>query len=93
MGQPQAGVNEYVAQDGRQAVVFAFLQAQQHGRPQPAVALRGLDPRAVYRLRSPIGKLAEKLETASGAYLLAHGLRFDLKGDFDATVVVLERMK
>jgi alpha-galactosidase len=91
-GQPQAGVNEYVSQDGRQAVVFAFLQSQQHGRPQPAVALQGLDPRAVYQVRSLDGKLVEKLETASGAYLLAHGLTFDLKGDFDATVVVLERM-
>ena len=92
IGQPQAGVNEYVSRDGRQAVVFAFLQSQQHGRPQPAVALLGLDPRAVYRVRSPVGKLVETLDTASGAYLLAHGLTFDLKGDFDAAVVVLERV-
>lgn len=90
-GEPRATVNEFLSSDGRQAVVFAFLQSQRHGRPQPAVALRGLDPRAVYRVRSLDGKLKEKLETASGAYLLAHGLTFDLTGDFDATAVVLER--
>ena len=93
IGQPQAGVKEYVAADGRQAVVFAFLQSQQHGRPQPAVALRGLDPRAVYRVRTPVGTLVEHLEVVSGAYLLAHGLRFDLKADFDAGVVVLDRVE
>lgn len=86
-----ASVKEYVSSDGRQAVVFAFLHSQQYGRPQPAVRLRGLDPDAVYRVRSLDGKLAEKLETASGAYLMAHGLTFDLKGDFDSTAVVLER--
>jgi alpha-galactosidase len=93
IGKPQAGVIEYVAQDGQQAVVFAFLQAQQHGRPQPAIALRGLDPRAVYRVRTRVGTIVETLDTASGAYLLAHGITFDLKGDFDAGVVVLERME
>jgi alpha-galactosidase len=91
-GGRQAAVSQYVSTDGRQSVVFAFLQAQQHGRPQAAVALDGLDPRAVYAVRSIDGKLVEKIETASGAYLLEHGLTFDLKGDFDSTAVVLERM-
>ncbi len=85
-------VNQYVSLDGHQSVVFAFLQAQQHGRPQPAVALDGLDPTAVYRVQPLDGKLAEKLETASGAYLRSHGLTFELTGDFDSTAVVLERV-
>jgi alpha-galactosidase len=87
-----ATVNQYVSLDGRQSLGFALLHAQRHGRTQPAVPLDGLDPRAVYRLRSLDGKLVEKMETASGAYLLEHGLTFDLKGDFDGTAVVLERV-
>jgi alpha-galactosidase len=93
VGEPRASVKEYVSADGRQAVVFAFLQSQQHGRPQPAVGLLGIDPRAVYRVSAPAGKLVEKLDTVSGAYLLAHGLTFDLRGDFDAAVVVLDRVE
>jgi alpha-galactosidase len=87
-----AMVNQYVSLDGRQSVVFAFLQAQQHGRPQPTVLLEGLDPRAVYRVQPLDGKTVEKLQQASGAHLMAHGLTFDLKGDFDSTAVVLERL-
>jgi len=88
-----ATANQYVSADGSQAVVFAFLHAQQHGRPLPAIPLRGLDPRAVYRVKPLDGKVAEKLETASGTYLLEHGLTFELKGDFDSTAVVLERVR
>lgn len=85
-------VSQYVSRDGRQSVLFALLQSQQHGRPQPAITLDGLDPRAVYRLQSLNGKLVEKLDTASGAYLLERGLTFDLKGDFDGTALTLERL-
>jgi alpha-galactosidase len=83
---------QYVSLDGHQSVVFAFLQAQQHGRPQPTLPLDGLDPDAVYRVWSLDGKVGEKLETASGAFLRAHGLTFELTGDFDSTAVVLERL-
>ncbi|HVT79704.1 MAG TPA: alpha-galactosidase [Phycisphaerae bacterium] len=92
-GGRHATVNQYVSRDGGQSVVFALLHAQQHGRPQPAVLLDGLDPRAVYRVSSLDGKLAEKMESASGAYLLERGLTFELKGDFDGTAVVLQRME
>ena len=87
-----ATATEYVARDGKQAVLFAFLHAQQYGRPSLAIRVAGLDEQAVYRVRPLYGKLAEPLETASGALLMYGGLRFDLKGEFDGAAVVIERI-
>jgi alpha-galactosidase len=87
-----ATANEYVSQDGRQAVVFAFLHSQQFLYPAPTVYLRGLDERALYRLKPLDGKLVEKQETVSGSYLMNHGLNFNLGGDFDSTSLLLERV-
>jgi len=92
---PRAGnltANEYVAQGGTQAVVFAFLHSQQYLRPAPTVYLRGLDETALYRLGAIDDKLAEKQEVASGSFLMNHGLTFRLTGDFDSTAVSLERL-
>jgi alpha-galactosidase len=91
---PRAGTltaNQYVARDGKQSVLFAFLQAQQYRQAPPTIYLRGLDEKAVYRLKSLDGKLVEKQETASGAYLMRHGVSLDLKGDYDSTSLLLER--
>jgi len=86
--------NQYVSEDGKQAVLFAFLRSQQYGRPAPTIRLRGLDERGVYRVKALDGsKVAEKLETASGAYLQNHGLNLVLKGDYDSTSVLLERVE
>ena len=87
-----ATAREYVARDAKQAVLFAFLHAQQYGRQSPAIRLAGLDEQAVYRVRPLYGKLAEPMETASGALLMYGGLRFDLKGEFDGAAVVIERI-
>ncbi len=87
-----AAAREYVARDGKQAVLFGFLHAQQYGRPSPEIRLAGLDEHAVYRVRPLYGKLAEPLETASGALLMYGGVRFDLKGEFDGAAVVIERI-
>jgi len=84
--------NQYVAQDGRQAAVLAFLHSQQYLRPAPAVYLRGLDEQAVYQLHSIDGRLNDKMETASGSYLMHHGIRFRLEGDYDSTLLILERL-
>jgi alpha-galactosidase len=83
--------NQYVSQDGSQAVVFAVLQYQQYGRPYPAIRLRGLDENAVYVVKPIDGKLIEKQTELSGAYLMGQGLNFRLTGDYDASAVVLER--
>ncbi len=86
-------VNEYVSQDGKQAAVFAFRRSQQYNTPAPVIYLRGLDNRAVYRLESVDGKLLEKQPDLSGAYLMRRGINVNLRGDFDSTAVVLERVQ
>jgi alpha-galactosidase len=91
-GRDELAANVYVAKDGKQAVLFAFLHAQKFGRPSPAIRLAGLDEHAVYRVRPLCGTLAEPMETASGAALMYRGLRFELKGEFDGATVVLERI-
>ncbi|HLY18642.1 MAG TPA: alpha-galactosidase [Bryobacteraceae bacterium] len=92
---PRAGdftANQYVSQDGRQAALFAFLHSQQYLRPAPVVYLRGLDERAVYRLKTTDQKLADALETASGSYLMNHGIQLRMGGDYDSTLLILERL-
>ncbi|HYW48785.1 MAG TPA: alpha-galactosidase [Bryobacteraceae bacterium] len=84
--------NEYVASDGRQAVVFAFRHSQEYNTAPPAIHLRGLEERAVYRVESIDGKLVERQPELSGAYLMRAGLNVNLRGDFDSTAVILERV-
>ena len=89
-----AAVNEYVSRDGKQAVVFACRHSQQYLRVLPTVRLRGLSPEAVYRIeRIDSGRLADTAQTLSGAALMERGLTFNLRGDFDATSIRLERVE
>jgi len=83
---------EYVAADGRQAVLFAFRHSQQLREDAPAIRLRGLDPRAVYKVESINNKLADRQQQYSGAYLMSSGLNLNLRGDYDATAAILERL-
>jgi alpha-galactosidase len=82
---------EYVAQDGSQAVVFAYLHSQQYGLPQPAVTLEGLDPRAMYSVTALDGSKYMGEAEVSGALLMGGGVHFNLVGDYDATAIVLKR--
>jgi alpha-galactosidase len=82
---PTGGLSAVQYLRGEEAVVLAWLQAQRHGEPAPAVRLRGLDPAAAYESR-------ETGEVHRGAVLLHHGLRTGLKGDLDATVIRLRRI-
>jgi alpha-galactosidase len=84
---------EYVSQDGKQAVLFAFQHSQQLLRAAPAIYLRGLEERAIYRIKPIDDKLLDKQETLSGSYLMNHGLSFKMTGDFDSTSVTLERIE
>jgi alpha-galactosidase len=86
-------VNEYVGADGRQAVVFAMRHSQQYNTAAPAIRLRGLDERAVYKLESVNNKLVERQGQFSGAYLMNAGFNVNLRGDFDATAIILERQQ
>jgi alpha-galactosidase len=82
----------YVAPDGKQAVFFILLHSQQFLFPAPTVCLRGLDEKALYRLTSLDDKLADTPRVLSGSYLMNRGLDFKLRGDFDSTSVLLERI-
>jgi alpha-galactosidase len=82
---PRGGLSAVQYVRGDEAVVLAWLQAQSHGEPVPALRLRGLDPTASY-------ECPETGETHSGAVLLHHGLRTGLRGDFDAGVFRLRRI-
>jgi len=84
--------NQYVSDDGRQAVLFAFLEKQQLLRPVPPIALRGLDPDAVYRITTIDDKLTDRRDTISGAALMNRGLAFRLTGDYDSTMLILDRL-
>jgi alpha-galactosidase len=85
--------NQYVSEDGRQSVVFACLQAQQFNYPAPTVYLRGLDPDAHYSVRTIDKKLDDPQPVLSGAALMNRGLNFRLRGDFDSSAVVLEKVQ
>lgn len=85
--------NQYTATDGSQIVLFAFLHSQQFGRPAPTIRLRALDEKAVYRVKTIDDKLREKFETVSGAYLMNHGVNLQLRGDYDSTSILFERIK
>ena len=85
--------SQYLSSDGKQAVVFAFRHSQQYNTAAPALCLRGLDERAVYRVEPIDGKLLERQPQLSGAYLMRAGLNVNLRGDFDATAVILERIE
>ncbi len=83
--------NEYVSRSGGQALLFAFRHSQQYNTPPPTIYLRGLDEHAVYHLESIDGKLMDKREELSGAYLMHHGLNFKLIDDYDSTLVILQK--
>jgi alpha-galactosidase len=82
---------QYVAGDGKQAVLFAYRHSQQLRADAPAIRLRGLDPKAVYKLESVGNRLAGMQAQYSGAYLMGLGVTLNLRGDYDATAVILER--
>jgi alpha-galactosidase len=88
----EQSVTEYVARDGRDAVVFAFLHSSDELYPFPRIYLRGLDAKAIYALHPLDGKVAQgTLRSASGAYWMHHGIDVDLRGDFQAAAFTLKR--
>jgi alpha-galactosidase len=92
---PRSGdmtANAWVSRDGNQAVLFAFRHGQQFNTPAAPVRLRGLDEKALYRIDSVVdGKLVSRHKEASGAYLMNSGLTLNLRGDYDAAAIILER--
>lgn len=90
-GQVAASHVEYVAPDGRQAVLFSYLQAQRYGLAPARVMLRGLDPEAMYAVHPLDPAKYAGNPVVSGAELMGAGIQILLSGDYDSTAVVLER--
>jgi len=87
-------VTESVSVDRSQAAVFAFLHTSQFGYPFPLLYLRGLDPKAEYRLHWITAKPGGNLpEVATGAYWMNAGLSVNLDGDYQATAFRLDRVQ
>ncbi len=88
----ESTANQYVSEDGKQAVLFAFRQAQQFNRLLPPVYFKGLDPAAKYKIQTIDDKMTETQTEASGSFLMNQGLNLKLGGDFDSTMIILERI-
>jgi len=93
--QPEASESsqvEYVAQDGSQAVLFAYLQSQHYGLAEPLIRIEGLDPKSNYRIVAlDKGKYGGE-PVISGAVLAGQGLQLQLSGDYDGTAIAFERI-
>lgn len=72
---------QYVARDGGETVVLAYLPSRRFGRADPALPLRALDPHARYRDIST-GRIHH------GAVLLTQGLPLELPADDMASTLV-----
>jgi alpha-galactosidase len=83
---------EYVAQDGSQAVVFAYLQSQHYGLAEPLIRIDGLDPKSNYRVVALDKEKYHGEAVVSGAVLAGQGLQLLLSGDYDGTAVTFERI-
>lgn len=74
----------FVAENGSQAVVFWFQVRSSWNMARPYLRLQGLEGAARYR----VGENG----TYSGATLMNVGLQWDFRGDYDSTVLLLERL-
>ncbi len=89
----EVSATESVAQDAHEAVLFAFLHSSQMFYPFPRILLKGLDSGALYRLSAISGSVAKGTpESASGAYWMNQGVDLQLRGDFQALGLRLERL-
>ncbi|HEX2863479.1 MAG TPA: alpha-galactosidase, partial [Deinococcales bacterium] len=83
---------QYVTTNQNEAVLIAARTHQPEPADLPPVRLRGLDANATYTLRAN-GRHASRQNlpaTASGATLMHHGLKIDLR-DFQSVTVHLKR--
>ena len=84
---------EYVAQDGSQAVLLAYLHSMRYHLAYPTVRLEGLDTAAQYRVRALDPKKYTGEDTVSGSVLMGAGVQLRMEGDYDSTALVLERVR
>lgn len=84
---------EYVAQDGSQAVLLAYMHSQRLALAYDPVRLRGLDPKAMYRVRALDPEKYVGEQVVSGSALMGAGVQLKMQGDYDSTAVALERVR
>jgi alpha-galactosidase len=88
----EMSATETVSKDKSQAVVFAFANATIKGRGFPSLQLTGLDPEAQYRVAWIEGKGApDTPASASGAWWMHHGIEIEMRGDYQAASLRLDR--
>lgn len=85
--------NLYVAPDRGQAALFTLVGSTHKLDVMPTIALRGLDPKATYRIETMEGTPlpATVPERASGAYWMNHGIDVTLRGDFVGVGFILTK--
>lgn len=76
---------EYVAADGREAVVFVFLQAARFGPSRRSFRLQGLDPEAMYQVEG-------EPQVYSGVALMARGIMVEMRGDLQSRLLRILRV-
>lgn len=74
----------FIAEDGKQAVLFAYQMCHTTVYAKPVIYLRGLDAEAKYKLDGD--------KVYSGATLMNGGMRFDYKQDWESKVVFIEKV-
>jgi alpha-galactosidase len=86
--------NLYVAPDRSQAALFTLIGSTHRLDPMPAIALRGLDPDAQYRVERMDGTTLPPTipAQAAGAYWMNHGIDIALRGDFQGMGLILSRL-
>lgn len=70
---------QYVAENGEESVLFAFLHAQKLGDKLPRLCLQGLNPDKRYAIDGMEG-------THSGQALMRIGVELPLRGDYDSLI-------
>jgi alpha-galactosidase len=89
----EQSATETVSRDGKQVVTFAFLHSSKELYPFPRLYLHGLQPDAIYSMKSFAGRVAvDTPQQASGAYWMQHGIDLELRGDFQAAAFTLARL-
>ncbi|MBQ7900822.1 MAG: alpha-galactosidase, partial [Clostridia bacterium] len=91
---------EYLARDGKNAIVFAFANGSNFLDAMPRVRLRGLDSHKLYRItgeeykhrRPDTGMEAPAERFAHGDSLMNFGLRIDAFGDYDSQGIRIEEV-
>ena len=74
--------------NGEEGLVFAFLPQSELGHRGVNIRLRALEKESNYLV-----KVDEKAIVKSGGYLMNHGLELKLYGDYDSTIIKINKVK